>query len=299
MFTSGTSNLAKGVILSHDNINNATNNINEFIGNDSSDTEILVVPIHHSFGMARLRCVLSSGGTLVLVKSLVNIKRIFRIFSETKITGIGMVPSSWSYLKKMSGNKIIEKFQNLKYIEFGSAFMSEFEKKELVILFPETKICMHYGLTEASRSCFLDFKSDYNYLYSVGIPSSRTKIITIDPKNNKRLERGEIGENCISGPHVSKGYLNVNKDEVFYDDYIRTGDLGFIDKNGYLVLEGRLKDIINIGGKKVSPLEIEEKIYEFNNKIKSACVGIKDNNNVLGEVIKVFIEKDSYDGSFT
>ena len=64
MFTSGTSNEAKGVILTHKNLMNATRNINEFIGNNIDDTEILVVPLHHSFGMARLRCVLSVGGSI-------------------------------------------------------------------------------------------------------------------------------------------------------------------------------------------------------------------------------------------
>ena len=122
-----------------------------------------------------------------------------------------MVPSSWSYLKKMSGNRIIELFKDLKYMEFGSSFMSVSEKKNLIGLFPKTKICMHYGLTEASRSCFLDFKSDYNFLHTVGLPNSKTKIISIDPVKEIKLERGKTGEICIAGPHVSNGYVKLAK----------------------------------------------------------------------------------------
>ena len=100
-----------------------------------------------------------SGGTLVLLGSIVNMKRMFRMFDEYKVTGLGLVPASWSYIKKMSGNKLAEYSNQLNYIEFGSAYMSAEDKMALTKLFPKTRLCMHYGLTEASRSTFMEFNS--------------------------------------------------------------------------------------------------------------------------------------------
>ena len=115
LFTTGTTGEPKGVILSHKNIAQSVYNINSFIGNDQNDTELLAMPISHSFGLARLKCVLSAGGTLVLLGSIVNMKRMFRIFDEHEVTGFGMVPASWSYIKKMSGNKLAEYSNQLNY----------------------------------------------------------------------------------------------------------------------------------------------------------------------------------------
>ena len=290
LFTTGTTGEPKGVILTHRNIAQSAYNINSFIGNNHDDIELLAMPISHSFGLARLKCVLSSGGTLVLLGSIVNMKRMFRMFDENKITGFGMVPASWSYIKKMSGNKLAEYSNQLNYIEFGSAYMSAEDKMSLTKLFPKTRLCMHYGLTEASRSTFMEFNSSKNYLNTIGKPSPNV-IIDIFDENGNKLSKEEEGEICIKGDHVSREYLNIETNDLFYGEYLRTGDLGLINNNGFIVLRGRLKEIINIGGKKLSPIEVEDKIKEFDPELEAVCIGIPDLQGVLGEVVKAFVVK--------
>jgi len=290
LFTTGTTGEPKGVILSHRNIAQSVNNINSFIGNNHNDIELLAMPISHSFGLARLKCVLSAGGTLVLLGSIVNMKRMFRIFDENKITGFGMVPASWSYIKKMSGNKLAEYSNQLNYIEFGSAYMSAEEKMVLSDLFPNTRLCMHYGLTEASRSTFMEFNSSIDHLDTIGKPSPNVIIDIFDEKGNK-LSKEEEGEICIKGNHVSKEYLNIDKNDLFYGEYFRTGDIGLINNKGYIVLKGRSKEMINVGGKKLSPIEVEDKIKEFDSELEAVCIGISDMKGVLGEVVKAFVVK--------
>ena len=290
LFTTGTTGEPKGVILSHRNIAQSVNNINSFIGNNHNDIELLAMPISHSFGLARLKCVLSAGGTLVLLGSIVNMKRMFRIFDENKITGFGMVPASWSYIKKMSGNKLAEYSNQLNYIEFGSAYMSAEEKMVLSDLFPNTRLCMHYGLTEASRSTFMEFNSSIDHLDTIGKPSPNVIIDIFDEKGNK-LSNEEEGEICIKGNHVSKEYLNIDKNDLFYGEYFRTGDIGLINNKGYIVLKGRSKEMINVGGKKLSPIEVENKIKEFDSELEAVCIGISDMKGVLGEVVKAFVVK--------
>ena len=297
MFTTGTTGEAKGVLLTHGNIAASAKNINTFIKNDSSDMELLTLPISHSFGLGRIRCVLTIGGTLVLLGSIVNIKRMFRMFDDHNITGFCMVPASWAYIRTNSGNRLGEYSEKLNYIEFGSAFLSVEDKEELIKLFPNTRICMHYGLTEASRSAFMEFHSDIRFLSTVGKPSPNVDIRIMN-ENGSNVAIGEEGEICVKGDHVCQGYLQISKNDVFYNEFFRTGDAGFIDVNGYVTLKGRVKEIINVGGKKLSPIEVEDIIKKFDPKLEVVCVGVPDKNLILGEVVKAFVVKGSSISTF-
>ena len=197
----------------------------------------------------------------------------------------------------MAGNKLAEYSEKLNYIEFGSAYMSEKDKISITKLFPKTRLCMHYGLTEASRSTFIEFNSTKNYLNTIGKPTSNVEINIFD-KNGNKLIHGEEGEICIKGEHVSKEFLNINKTDVFYGEYFRSGDIGLINNKGYIVLKGRSKDLINIGGKKLSPIEVEDKIKELDSELEAVCIGIPDPQGVLGEVVKAFIIKGSSKHNF-
>lgn len=292
LFTTGTTGLPKGVALSYANEEAAATNINTFIGNTSDDVELMALPISHSFGLGRLRCVLQKGGRLVMLGSFASMKKFYGEMERCHVTGFGMVPASWAYIQKMSGDKISQYAPQLKYIEIGSAYMSPETKQRLAGLLPTTRICMHYGLTEASRSCFLNFHDDKAHLDSVGRPSPNTDIKVFDA-DGKEVADGTDGEICVKGGHVCSDYWGMPKDvfrKDFYGDYFRTGDYGHKDKDGYVYLVSRLKEIINVGGKKVSPVEVEEALDELPGVKESACVGVHD--DVLGEVVKAFYVAD-------
>jgi long-chain acyl-CoA synthetase len=291
LFTTGTTGAPKGVPLTFKNESAAVRNINTYIGNTPDDVELLALPVSHSFGLGRIRCCLCNGQTLHLLGSFVNVKRIFRIIEEEHITGFSMVPASWKYLQKMSGNRLGDFSNQLKYIEMGSAYLSEGDKRELAELFPGTSIMMHYGLTEASRSAFMEFHADNTHLATVGKASPFTDIKVFDEHGNQ-LAVGQEGEICVKGEHVTSGYLNILPQEVFYGsgkDYFRTGDSGTIDKDGYITLKARIKELINVGGKKVAPTEVDEQLMKIDGVIDCACVAMKDPEGVLGEVVKAYI----------
>ena len=160
MFTTGTTGHPKGVKLSYLNEAAAVRNINEYIGNQVADVEMMALPINHSFGLGRIRCCLSKGQTIVFVNSFTNVKHLFRIMHDNHVTGFSMVPAAWQYLKKMSGLKLGEFRDILRYVEMGSSYLSQDDKSELAELLPKSRIVMHYGLTEASRSTFMEFHVD-------------------------------------------------------------------------------------------------------------------------------------------
>lgn len=291
LFTTGTTGKPKGVTLTYDNEAAAARNINEFIGNTGNDIELLALPVSHSFGLGRVRCCLYQGATLILLGSFANVKKLYRTIEEENVTGFTMVPASWRYLKKLTGNKLGDFRYQLRYIEMGSAFFSKEEKDELAGILPDTRVCMHYGLTEASRSTFMEFHQDSSHMDSVGKASPHTEIKILD-ENGVECEAGNEGEICIKGEHVTHGYLDLPVGDSFFGDYFRTGDWGYKTEDGYVYLISRKKELINVGGKKVSPIEVEEQLLKIPGVEDCACIGVPDDNEVLGEVVKAFIVKE-------
>ena len=298
VFTTGTTGLPKGVMLSHFNIFSSADNINGFIGNTEHEVEVLGLPLCHSFGLGRLRCTLIKGATMVLVGSFANLKLFFNAMDEFHATGFGMVPAVWAYIRKFSGTRISKFAGQLKYIEIGSAAMPVDSKKELCELFPNTRICMHYGLTEASRSAFMEFHENMDRLNTIGKPVSAKVDIRIFDENGRILPDGEQGEICVKGNMVTKSYYRPEENaNAFFGDYFRTGDVGYRDTDGNFYLAGRRKELINVGGKKVSPQEVEDAVCSLGVE-DCICVGMEDPNGILGEVPKVYIVKNGTDMPF-
>jgi long-chain acyl-CoA synthetase len=300
IFTTGTTGEPKGVTLTQANIAAAAKNINSFIGNTEQDVELLALPISHSFGLGRLRCVLSKGATILLLGSFANMKRFFRFMDEYPVSGLAMVPSSWAYVKKMSGERLFDFADKLKYIEIGSAAMPMEEKQLLLNRLPDTRICMHYGLTEASRSAFIEFHQQKEYLHTVGKATPGMQIVIKDEQGNN-CPLGMEGEICVKGDAVTKGYYKSDaiNAQSYWGDYFRTGDWGTMDAEGYITLKSRKKELINVGGKKVSPIEVEDALRTIPAIQDCACVGIPDKNHVMGEVVKAFIVTSQSDLDYT
>ena len=289
MFTTGTTGMPKGVCLSHENIAGAAANINGFIGTNHSDIEALGLPLSHSFGLGRLRCILKAGGTIILVGNFANLKAFFTVMEQEHVTGFGMVPAVWQYIKRLSGRRIGKFADQLRYIEVGSAALPIEDKHLLMELFPSTRLCIHYGLTEASRALFTELHTDADFLNSIGRPvSSQVEVCILNEKGTPVAD-GQDGELCVRGNMVTHSYfLPEDNQDAFFGDWFRTGDWGHRDSRGRFYLTGRKKELINVGGEKVSPATIEEAICSLG-IADCACVAIPDPNGVLGEVPKAFL----------
>ena len=293
MFTTGTTGKPKGVLLSHANISGSANNINRYIGNTADDVEVLGLPICHSFGLGRLRCNMLLGATFILLGSFANLKLLFNTMEQYHVTGIGMVPAVWEYIKKLSGNVFGKFASQMSYIEIGSAAMSVENKRLLMEMFPNTRICMHYGLTEASRSLFMEFHEYADDLVTIGKPVTKEVDVKIFSDEGLELPIGESGELCIKGNMVMKSYL-VDGDTVdsFWGEYFRTGDYAYKSENENFYLVSRKKEMINVGGKKVSPIEIEDAIIALGGVSDCICVAMKDPRGLVGEVPKVYVLRE-------
>jgi len=291
LFTTGTTGEPKGVVLTHHNIYSAATNINAFIGNSSQDREVVPLPLSHSFGLGRLRCNLLAGGAIILVDGLTFPGQIFNAISQSKATGLSFVPAGLDLLLRISNDRLGDYVNQLRYVEIGSAPMSVEVKEFLMKLLPRTRICMHYGLTEASRAVFIEFHESARKLESVGKRAPNVEVKIFDPDTNLEAPENTLGKIMIRGGNVMQGYWKEpnRTQEVLKDGWLYTGDYGYRDHDGYFYLEGRERELINIGGRKVSPAEIERALQKHPDISTCACIGIDDPRGITGEAVKAYV----------
>lgn len=293
LLTSGTTGQPKGVVLSHGNILAAARNINQFIGNTAEDSEAVALPLSHSFGLGRVRCQILAGGALILTRGFQFPKQMFEVMRSWKATGLAFVPAAWAMLTRLTGESLAEFSPQMRYIEIGSASMPRSEKEHLMRLFPRTRICMHYGLTEASRSAFIEFHESRDRLDSVGRPTPNVAIRIVDEEGHE-VGPHVLGKIQIGGEHVMTGYWGAELDERREGPWLRSGDLGYRDEDGYIYVCGREDDVINVGGRKVNPAEVEQPLAAHERIAEAVCVATQD--PITGEAVRALLVARPGDG---
>jgi long-chain acyl-CoA synthetase len=285
MFTSGTTARKKGVILSHANLCRAAANINAAMCVDETIREYVTIPLHHSFGLGRVRCVIAAGGTLAVTNGPFSPLMLARTVKQCAANALSAVPAVLGSLIECFG-PIVEDFgAQIRVVEIGSAHMPLAHKERLLRLLPNARIFMHYGLTEASRSSFIEFRSQWSHIDTVGRPSPNVSI-TIRDDLGRLVPTGQSGEIVITGQHVCEGYLEDPElqSHRFRDGSFFTGDFGRLDAEGFLTLMGRKDDMINYGGIKLSPVEIEGHLDSVLKGCEFAVLGLDDPNGLVGEI---------------
>ena len=163
-------------------------------------------------------------------------------------------------------------------------------KQKLLDLLPQTRICHHYGLTEASRAAFLEYHADRDHLASIGRPSPNVEMAVRDDEG-RDLPDGQEGEIVVRGGMVMQQYWKQPEltRDALRDGWLRTGDRGYRDADGYYYLTGRQGDLVNVGGRKVNPEEVEQALNGHPAVVESACVGIADPQGIVGECLKACV----------
>ena len=312
LYTGGTTGVPKGAVLTNANIFSNVRNAEEWvrlrknpedplkrIEKGGKHTYLGVLPWYHSFGLS-----------LVMLSSCMNASRLVCIpdpragkppFTDVlkqietyKATLIIAVPTIYS---AMLNHPLIDKFDLTSIMACGSGaaplpveVIKRFEEKIGSIIFEG------YGLTETSPILTINpTNKEQRKIGSVGLPTPGTDIKIVDLETGLReMPQGEDGEIAACGPQVMKGYWqNPESNKTVFQEiegrsYFLTGDIGHIDKDGFLFITDRKKDLVLVGGFNVYPKEIEEILYTHPKVAMAAVIGVPDPHT--GEALKAFVQ---------
>ncbi|HET8666977.1 MAG TPA: AMP-binding protein [Terriglobales bacterium] len=285
LYTSGTTAKPKGVVLTHANIPAAMQAV-ERVNPDLPRRPMLhVLPLTHIFGSLMLQLSNRWGFQSVLVRHFDPVG-IFEAVQRHQIGYVLMVPTMLVYLLHHPARPQYD-FTSLYRIITGGASLPE----QLRLGFQQAFRCrvdQGYGMSETGfASCYGDHESYRNG--SVGWPCPGFEIRIVD-EQNRPLPPRSVGEICMTGASITPGYWQdpVATRESFHGSWFRTGDIGYVDEDGYLYITDRKKDLIIKGGENISPREIEEVIYLHPAVAETAVVGIP--NALFGEDICAVIQ---------
>ena len=286
IYTSGTTSEPKGVIISHSMIEFTTKNIVKVLDYSNSDVDLLPLPLNHSFGLGCLHTSLYVGSTLVLLKNASNLEEMLDSLKKYKITTLAAIPATLTKILIFENKKMEDYFSEIRLIITNSTAIP----KKTVIQFKEIlkkgNLATYYGLTEASRSTFMIFDKNNHREESVGKCSPNVEIKIV----NKEKNNLKLGDIFIKGENVIKKYWNnVEANKNIFESWLKTGDTGYFDEGGYLFLNGRSDEIINVGGEKVTPNEIEETIKNIPGVEDVVAFGIE--HEIFGQTIKLNVIK--------
>lgn len=284
LHTSGTTSNPKRVMLTHSNlINNIESNISSL--NLTKDDHVLIsMPMYFGYcNTAQFLTHLYLGASIIILDTMFLPKQFFQIVEQEKITNFTGVPSM---LLMLLDYRYADKYDytSLRYICFGGGKMPENKLKMLIEKYQSIGFVQTYGQTECSpRVTALMPKYALSKLGSVGTPIPGVKVRVINEAMQK-CKTNEIGEIVVSGKNTMKGYFKQPQitNNTIINGWVHTGDLGYLDKDGFLYLTGRIKNMIISGGINIYPEEIEQILLEHE-AVAEVCV-IAEEHERLGEV---------------
>ena len=289
-YTGGTTGKAKGAMLTHKNIITEVEMVCEWVKlREKEDTALIVLPLFHIFGFIGQMIMMKSGGKVVLLPSFEE-KQVLKTIEKNNITIFPGVTTMFTRLIDHSSMKNA-KLSSLR-ISFAAAMaLPEAVVKQFVEK-SKSPLVELYGLSETTGAVTFNPIHDMNLakVGSIGVPLPMCDVAIVNSENHKQfMGTNEIGEIAIKGPIVMNGYWE-NKEEtdnMIKDGWLLTGDIGKMDDEGYFYIVDRKKDMIKVGGFNVYPRDVEDVLYENENVLEAAAVGIK--NKDLSEYIKAFV----------
>jgi acyl-CoA synthetase (AMP-forming)/AMP-acid ligase II len=288
-YSSGTTGVPKGVMLSHFNL---TSNVRQTLGSgliDGYSTLINFLPFFHIYGMAVLMIpALAVGATQVILPGF-DPKRFLEVIAQYGATNLFMVPPAMLALANFGEGANLE---SVRYVMSGAAPLPldvafRVEQKY------DVQVVQGYGMTEASPVTHITLLGR-NKPGTVGPPVADTRQKVVDLITGEDLPVGGVGELLIAGPQVMQGYFNKPEStaESIVDDdtgrWLRTGDIVTVDDEGYVTIADRAKEMIKYKGYQIAPAELEALIIEHPD-VADAAVIPKDTGTADGEIPKAFV----------
>jgi len=288
-YTGGTTGVAKGAMLTHYNLlSNAVYGARLFPLSEK-DVSLCVLPLFHIYGLTvTMNMPISVGGTLVLLPNF-HVDEVAKAIEKMRVTTFSGAPAMYIAINSKPNAKDFHLHSVRACMSGGSALPPAVRKKFMELT--GGNLVEGYGLSETSPVTHVNpLVGGVVKDGSIGPPFCETEAKIVDTENRYRtLGLGEVGELAVKGPQVMKGYWNqkAETDAVLEDGWFLTGDIAKMDEDGYFYIVDRKKDMVNVGGFKVYPREVEDVLFEHPSIKEAGVIGIPD--EFSGEVVKAFV----------
>lgn len=288
LFTTGTTGMPKGTMISHLAVISNAENLIDAQGFDSDVTFVISGPLNHIGSLSKIWPMIVVGGTIIVTDGMKDIDAFLNALDyPAKKIATFLVPASICILMQFAKDRLPEYSSKIDFIETGAAPMVQSDMEKFSALLPKTRLYNTYASTETGIISTHDYCHDGCIAGCLGRPMKHATIII--------TSEGAI---ACRGPMLMSGYVGdlelTNK--ILRDNTLYTSDLGYIDDNGRLRLNGRADDVINVGGYKVQPTEVEDAVKAFPGI--ADCICVCDEHPVIGNVLKlIYVVSDGADFS--
>lgn len=292
-YTSGTTGDRKGVMISHGAYTVPADTLSSVMHYNANIIEFVVGNISHAFPFGRLRALSCLGATTVLENGDIIPQRIIALVKSHLCNAIAAPGAIIMLMLNFSKQDFTALGDQLDLIKVGSQRLTDDAKLELMALFPQTRLVQQYGASEAPRSVFNDLRTAPNLSTTGKILTGYE--LTIRDESGKIVETGQKGRVWLRGKHVASGYWGRPEKtaSAFQSGWYLTDDFGQIDEDGYLTLLGRVDEVINFGGKKLTPTDVEEALQSALEGQKFVIFGIDDPSGIMGNLPAIVFEVDN------
>lgn len=279
LYTTGTTGKAKGVMLSTGALEACSDNFIDSMPFTSDLLFIISGPLSHIASLFKMHPTLTAGGTVCVLDGLKDMNAFFDAFDlPFKKFATFLVPASIRLIMQFSYERLCSLADRIAFIETGAAPITHADMEQLAKALPHSHLYNSLGGTEIGCVCTYDF-NDGKYMEGcIG-----------RPLKNSTVEVTEDGNIIVSGATIMSGYVGdeENTRKVLKDGKIHGADLGYVDEDGMIHLKGRQGDVINVGGYKVDPVEVESAASSFPG-VKD-CICIAATHPVIGTVLKLLV----------
>ena len=291
LFTTGTTGVSKGVEIQHKTLTATAENAS-FGCEYKKDTVVIVPgPLNHASGLRKIITTIVNGSTIYILNGMTSIKSFFDALDYPKGTiSCCLPPAAIRTIFQVTKEKIGEYADVIDFIESAGAPLPEADKDRLCNLLPRTRLYNNYGSSESASVCMYDYNKNRGLQNCIGKCMPNAEVIIVDEDGNEiQSSKDNMGFIACKGDINMKGYVNDAEAtaKVLHNGAVHTNDIGYIDENGHVYIIGRKGDVINVGGLKVAPAEVESAALELDSIEDCICIGVDD--AIAGKALKLLV----------
>lgn len=285
VFTTGTTGKSKGVLMTHGNMSWYAYSIAKCVEMKSGNRFFITTPLNHAGGLRRTHLSLANGCTMVYMDGLSNLAEYFRYIEQYQVTALYLPPVAIRILVTQTGKKISEYANQIDFVYSSSSSLPISDCEKMRQLLPKTRLYNAYEASETPGVSAYDYNTENSLKNCIGKANTGVELGIVDENGQIIDDRNIEGNICIRSKMNMKEYYLAPEltKAVMNSEWFVSNDLGFINDNGELFYSGRKGDVINIGGYKISPVDVEDKALESGMVKECICIEAFDKlgNNYL------------------